>query len=408
MEYKRKRDAGLRANLNPDMTLIEAGAEWLRALGFAAPGEKWTPRPMGFIGQRTYRDFKAHLQPLGKHFLCKKLRDITIQDVQGYQRARADGVYTDQTKPKPGLRRGPGAGSNVINKELSFLLRLLRLSRAWTAEQLGLYIPLQPYQPDVQRALTVEEQERFMRTAASSEKWAGVYWFSMLALNTTMRTCEIRALQVGDFDIANALVKVGSEGAKNQGSIRAIPLNRDALKAAEAIIERAKRHGSYSPQHYVFSYRNRREQGRYHDPTRPMTESGIKKHWDAVRDAAGVPWFRMYDLRHTAITRLAEAGTPIQVIMEFAGHIDPRMQQRYTHISMQAKRRAAALSLLETEAKGKAKFKDRAPLEATASVDNGATGGLSLSDLIKRLQRAALPPETILAILSDADVASVG
>ena len=69
-----------------------------------------------------------------------------------------------------------------------------------------------------------------------------------------------------------------------------------------------------------------------------MGDTGIYKRWSEVRKAAGVEWLRPYDLRHTAITRMAEAGVPIQVIMSFAGHMTLQMQQHYTAISMASKR----------------------------------------------------------------------
>jgi hypothetical protein len=71
-----------------------------------------------------------------------------------------------------------------------------------------------------------------------------------------------------------------------------------------------------------------------------MSNSGIRKAWEAVRAAADVPWLRIHDLRHTAITRMAEASVPIPVILSMAGHISTRMQQHYTAISEFAKRRA--------------------------------------------------------------------
>jgi hypothetical protein len=71
-----------------------------------------------------------------------------------------------------------------------------------------------------------------------------------------------------------------------------------------------------------------------------MTEFGLWKPFDEVRKAAGVPWLRIHDLRHTAITRLAEAGTPIAVIMSMAGHLSARMTAHYTSVSDSAKRLA--------------------------------------------------------------------
>ena len=73
------------------------------------------------------------------------------------------------------------------------------------------------------------------------------------------------------------------------------------------------------------------------DPKRPMSDSGIRKPWEAVRRVAGVPWLRRHDLRHTAITRMAEAGVPIPVIMGIAGHVSAQRYTHYTSVSMAAK-----------------------------------------------------------------------
>jgi len=67
-----------------------------------------------------------------------------------------------------------------------------------------------------------------------------------------------------------------------------------------------------------------------------MTVSGLKKPWEEVREASKLTWFRQYDCRHTAITRLAEGGTPLATIMKRAGHISPKMTDHYTHISDQS------------------------------------------------------------------------
>ena len=112
----------------------------------------------------------------------------------------------------------------------------------------------------------------------------------------------------------------------------------EVVWALERLLERARSLGSGAPHHYLFPIQ---ETKTHYDPLRPMSDSGLKKRWNAVRQAAGLDWLRPYDLRHTAITRMAEAGTPIQVIMSFAGHMTLRMQQHYTTISLMAKRKWA-------------------------------------------------------------------
>jgi integrase len=70
-----------------------------------------------------------------------------------------------------------------------------------------------------------------------------------------------------------------------------------------------------------------------------MSVSGIKAGWGEVRTASGLTWFRQYDCRHTAITRLAEAGVPVDVIMSRAGHVSEKMRRHYTHISQSSQRK---------------------------------------------------------------------
>jgi Phage integrase family len=84
----------------------------------------------------------------------------------------------------------------------------------------------------------------------------------------------------------------------------------------------------------VFPFR--RGNGAYFS-LRPMTASGLKKQWQEIRQKAELLWFRQYDLRRTAITRLAEADAPLSVIMSIAGHVSETMREHYTHISTAAK-----------------------------------------------------------------------
>jgi integrase len=71
----------------------------------------------------------------------------------------------------------------------------------------------------------------------------------------------------------------------------------------------------------------------------------IKSAWESVRKTAGVSC-RFHDLRHTAVTKLAEQGVPDSTMKALAGHVHEKMLERYSHIRMAAKREAVeALSL---------------------------------------------------------------
>ncbi|WP_334238937.1 site-specific integrase [Terriglobus sp. ADX1] len=49
---------------------------------------------------------------------------------------------------------------------------------------------------------------------------------------------------------------------------------------------------------------------------------------------------RWHENRHTLITDLAESGAGDQTIMDIAGHVSREMLKHYSHIRMEAKRRA--------------------------------------------------------------------
>ena len=77
--------------------------------------------------------------------------------------------------------------------------------------------------------------------------------------------------------------------------------------------------------------------GQPNDPTRPVTS--LKTAWTKVRDKANVVG-RWHDNRHMLVTELAESGAGDEVIMSIAGHVSRAMLSRYSHVRMEAKRRA--------------------------------------------------------------------
>jgi hypothetical protein len=71
--------------------------------------------------------------------------------------------------------------------------------------------------------------------------------------------------------------------------------------------------------------------------TRPVTT--LRTAWTKVRKEAKVVG-RWHDNRHTLVTELSESGAGDEVIMSIAGHVSRAMLSRYSHVRMEAKRRA--------------------------------------------------------------------
>jgi len=112
-------------------------------------------------------------------------------------------------------------------------------------------------------------------------------------------------------------------------------LNADALAA---LVEHSKwflkKFGTTHPLLYVFPFGKPQPT----DATRSATS--FKTAWAKVKEIAGVKG-RWHDNRHTFITDLAERGEAADgTIMDIAGHVSHRMLKHYSHIGMEAKRRA--------------------------------------------------------------------
>jgi integrase len=68
---------------------------------------------------------------------------------------------------------------------------------------------------------------------------------------------------------------------------------------------------------------------------------------------SGFAGFRFHDLRPCAITQLAENGASDSTIMAIAGHVSRRrMLEQYSHVRMEAKRKAMEALAVSTRAAG--------------------------------------------------------
>jgi integrase len=58
---------------------------------------------------------------------------------------------------------------------------------------------------------------------------------------------------------------------------------------------------------------------------------GIRRSFYTARKKAGIEDFRFHDLRHTAATRMVEAGVSLFTVGQILGHTDPKTTMRYAH-----------------------------------------------------------------------------
>jgi integrase len=214
---------------------------------------------------------------------------------------------------------------------------------------------------EVGRAMAHEEKVRLLRLAAIRPEWQVARCAAILALNTTMRGCELKGLRWRDVNLLDRALTVWR--SKTEAGERVIPLNNDAMASILELYKRAQAVGATDLSHYVFpACENDRI-----DPTRPQTtwRTAWRKLTRAVQcpacgllqnpadkccnEECGVDiskvksplaGLRFHDLRHHAITELAESQASDQTVMAIAGHVSPKMLAHYSHVRLDAKRHA--------------------------------------------------------------------
>ena len=146
-----------------------------------------------------------------------------------------------------------------------------------------------PQKPKPARVLSPDEKARLLRAAATKPDWQIAHCASVLALNTTMRGCELKGLCWKDIDLFERILTIRRESTKTNAGARTIALNRYAIEALVRLKDRAEKLGSGNSEHYVFPAC---ESGII-DPTKPM--KGWRSAWRTLTQAAGLKGLRFHE-----------------------------------------------------------------------------------------------------------------
>ena len=260
----------------------------------------------------------------------KKERQLLVKPSEFFQQKCLAKITAEDVLRFREWRSTSGVGPSIMNMEVGVIRRMLKRAKRWHMLA-GDIRPLKEPR-SIGRALTYEEKLRLMRAAGQNEEWQRVQAAMSLALCTTMRGCEIKRLQWRDIDFLNRQVLVRT--SKTDAGERLIPMNEETLEIVMRLRERAKGFNGTEAQHYVFPAC---EHGHV-DPTRNQTS--FRTAWRRLTKAAGLAGLRFHDLRHHAITELAESQVSDQTIMAIAGHVSQKMLARYSHVRSEARRQA--------------------------------------------------------------------
>ena len=315
-------------------------------LAFPEAVARWLEEKRPRVAPKTHVTELERANAPKQFFGQARLKDITSEAVLAYMRQRSE----------------QGLSNATINRELDIIRGVLKRARLWyrMADDVK---PL-PARSNIGRALSMDEEARLLRIAASRPEWNMVRLAMVLALNTTCRGCELKGLHWRDVDFLGRTIAI--RRSKTEAGIRTIPLNANAWKAILALRERAMLlfGENLNLDWYVFFRREGFSKAEPDKPAetwrtawrsltraiecpacgllQPPRESCANEQCKAdLREVkSSLAGLRFHDLRHTAITKLAESQTSDSTIMAIAGHVSDTMLRHYSHIRQEAMRRA--------------------------------------------------------------------
>jgi integrase len=251
-----------------------------------------------------------HIETFKAYFSDKSFRDITPMLIEKFKRDRRQGLTRNSTQRKPAS----------VNRELALLSRIFNMAIRDGLAAVNPCEKVQKLREDNKRTryLSLDEEDRLM--AALTGPREHLQPIVAIAINTGMRRGEILSLQWPQVDFLRGIIHVIRT---KSGKPRSVPMNDLVREELQSL--RAKARGSQ----YVFV--SARTGGAL---------AWIKRAFAAACREAQIEDFRFHDLRHTAGTRMLDAGVDPFTIAQILGHSDVRMTARYAHSTDQSKRRA--------------------------------------------------------------------
>jgi integrase len=320
---------------------LAASKDDFSRLPFSDAAERFLADRIPHLAPRSIQTERERVKPINKALGDVAVWRMTSPQVVGYIRDR----------------KTAGRSNATINRELDIIRGVLKRAKRWHHFSEDIH-PL-PVRQNIGRALTYEEKVKLLHRAATRPEWQTVACAARLALNTTMRGCEIKDMRWRDVDMIGRSLTVRK--SKTEAGERVIPLNADAWAVILELYRRSQTLGATEPSHFLFPacetahFNPTRGIKSWRTAWRRLTraiqcagcgllqnpgETCVSCEASIAKLKSPFEGFRFHDLRHQAITELAESKASDQTIMSIAGHVSRKMLAHYSHVRLEAKRDA--------------------------------------------------------------------
>lgn len=228
-----------------------------------------------------------------------------------------------------GKRRADGVSNRTVNATVIDVLRpiIRRARKTWKADTADVDWKEHRLKEAsiIEREASIDEETRLLN--ATRDDYRDMFRFDFLS---GLRLAELVDMRWSRIDLTSRRKRLGILG--KGGKVKSIPLTRAMI----AILLRQPR---MPGQDFVWSYVPQRKSGDRHVVIErsPITYQGAKTQWRRARDRAGivsravdpVAGFRLHDIRHTALTRLARTKGGLLAAQKLGRHDDIQTTRRY-------------------------------------------------------------------------------
>ena len=275
--------------------------------------------PAEYVNQRKIAGVRSlapalfAVEILVEHFGDRRIRAITHSDIEAFKLARLKVLTV----------RGTTRSIASVNRELEILRAILNfaLRQDWISKNpfnSGASLISKADETHRERLMTFEEEKKLL-AACEVDSRKHLRPILIAAVDTAMPRGELLKLRWRNVDFAARSIEIEAFNTKTARA-RAVAMTSRLESELKQLYENAPK----DPEGLVFGIKD-----------------NFKNGFAAACKEAKIEGLRFHDLRHTAITRMVEAGMQPAEVMRVSGHTTPAMLWRYMNANVDTARRAA-------------------------------------------------------------------
>lgn len=254
------------------------------------------------------RDEQLYRLRIKDVFGNKRLNQITRQQIQSFHTAL--------------LAEGLSPASS--DHHIKLFKHTMNLAIDWgllTDKNPAARVPLFNRDNKVEHYLDEHQLEKLLTVLRNDENRT-VCQIALFLLSTGARLNEALQARWDQIDRQSRVWRIPATNSKSK-RIRSVPLNDSALD----ILKQLETEGKFDCLFVNLDTEN--------------AYTTIYKVWLRLRKEAGLPHLRIHDLRHQYASFLVNSGRTLFEVQQILGHSDPKVTQRYSHLSSKSLQDAA-------------------------------------------------------------------